>query len=130
MRLIAVFSLLFAAASFPTREVLSWHEWKRAHTVSYEDPEEDMRRRAIYRANVEIIIAHNSNREKSYTMGVNRFSALSPAEFANLFRLMPPAPPSERHIAYLEPAVAGTSDAIDWRTKGAVTPVKDQGGCG
>ena len=131
MRRLTIFScLLWAATSSPTDEVLSWSEWKRVHTVTYEDPEEDLRRQAIYRANVETIVAHNSNPDKSYTMGVNRFSALTPVEFSDLFRPLPPMPPSERHDAYLEVPAAGASDAIDWRTKGAVTPVKDQGGCG
>jgi C1A family cysteine protease len=107
--------------------VVGWDEWKSLYGVSY-DAQEEASRRGIYFTNLEAIHAHNSKNTSSYTMGVNKFSALSPAEFAQRFlHSMPVLSASERRDEVLP---IHAQDEIDWRTKGAVTPVKDQGGCG
>lgn len=124
--------LLVATASVALSASPSFEEWKRAHRKSYASPAEEARRRAIFEGHVATIDAHNA-KKKSWSMATNKFSDLSAEEFAarrpnRLF----PMPASARRDAWLEPthATDGMSDAIDWRTKGAVTPVKDQGGCG
>lgn len=83
-----------------------------------------------FKANVETIRLHNTLSNESYTMGINEFADLSFEEF------------KAKHYGYnqinrdydrkLNEVVleAPTADAVDWRTKGAVTPIKDQGQCG
>ena len=52
--------------------------WKQKFGHSW-SPEEDTYRKIIYNKNIEIIQRHNSNSSKSYTMGVNQFTALTDA---------------------------------------------------
>jgi len=77
---------------------------------------------------LELIDAHN-NGSSGWKMGVNQFADLSPAEFKAYLGLRP------RDNSYIRSQnVAVLADVpvndIDWTSKGAVTPVKDQAQCG
>jgi hypothetical protein len=90
--------------------------------------EEVFDRYNTFKANLELINAHN-NGSSSWKMGINQFADLSPAEFKAFLGLKP------RDNAYIrsqnvEPFVPAASNDIDWVSKGAVTPVKDQAQCG
>ena len=120
-----MFALIISVAlSLP--ETLPWAEWKRAFDKRYATPAEEATRRLAYEANVKLIEAHN-NRDPppSYAMGVNSRSDLSAEEFR-----LRPMPPTQEHRDLWREGGENDKATIDWRTKGAVTPVKDQGGCG
>lgn len=89
-------------------------------------------RQAIYDANMAKYEAHNADATQTFTMGPNQFSDLTLEEFQALpirgFKKMESSglPKLGSHQHSGKPAV----DSIDWVTKGAVTPVKNQGQCG
>jgi len=67
--------------------------------------------------------------------GLTKFSAVSRAEFASHlgYKRRDGANPLESNDAIAAAGIDGSWQApakMDWRTEGAVTPVKDQGGCG
>jgi len=92
--------------------------------------EEFFARYNTFKSWVDFVGAHNAA-NASWTAGLNQFSDLTPAEFqakmlsglATTAMDLVTLPESEEN-AELPP-----SD-IDWRSKGAVTPVKNQGQCG
>jgi len=96
-------------------------------------PEEFFRRFSIFKFNVDFIFNHNSG-NSTYECGVNQFSDLTSAEFKAIYLGFKPelADSSSKVISLRDleavPIEAGAS--IDWTTKGAVTPVKNQGNCG
>jgi len=63
----------------------------------------------------------------TYTVGVNQFADLSVEEWAAIRQRSAFNRTTPYNIQALPEAQA---DAVDWRTKGAVTPVKNQGQCG
>jgi len=81
-----------------------------------------------FKANLDLINAHN-NGSSSWKMGINQFADLTPAEFKAYLGLKPR---DNSYIRSVNVAVLADSPSndIDWVSKGAVTPVKDQAQCG
>jgi len=97
---------------------------------SYKSVEEFTARFNIFMANMERVTALNSDGRNVY--GVTKFSDLTPEEFKATYlgfkpTLPLPKAPIRYHVNYRGRNATGS---IDWRTKGAVTPVKDQEQCG
>merc|ERR1712046_104869 len=80
----------------------------------------------------EMMTAHNADESQTFKMGVNQFSDLTLEEFQALpIRGLATGKYSElpKVGTHVNSGKAAPS-SIDWSTKGAVTPVKDQGQCG
>jgi C1A family cysteine protease len=124
--MLATVFALFNATGSP-----SFAEWVYANQRSYTTTEELVYRRNIYQQNVERIEVHNAQPNKTWTMAVNKFADLTAEEFGARFtgglRKMP-SRQSTNHTASLRGTALPTS--VDWSTKGAVTPVKNQQQCG
>jgi C1A family cysteine protease len=74
------------------------------------------------------INAQNANKNNTYKAGLNQFSDMSVDEF-KLRVLMIKKVPKNMQSTYVAPSTP-VAASIDWRTRGAVTGVKDQGQCG
>ncbi|KAF8007760.1 hypothetical protein BT93_K1683 [Corymbia citriodora subsp. variegata] len=103
-------------------------QWMARYGRVYKDVEERRSRFEIFKANVQRIESFNQGSGKPYKLGVNRFADLTNGEFKarNLFT---------SHMCFTEAASfkygnTAMPSSIDWRKKGAVTPVKNQGQCG
>jgi len=105
--------------------------WKTAHAKQYVSADEEVLRQAIFEANLARVNAHNA-KGLPWTMGMNEFGDLTPAEFAAA-RIGGYVP---RKLRGSNSQTVGAGDvsvlpaSVDWTSKGAVTPVKNQGQCG
>jgi len=97
-------------------------------------PEELFRRFDIFKANMDFVDEHNSNTHKTYEVELNKFADLTKTEYKAFYLGFKPelmTPSEQDKIQTLDTLPrAYPSGALDWTTKGAVTPVKDQGQCG
>jgi C1A family cysteine protease len=94
----------------------------------YESTSELFKRYAIFKAKVDEINAHNSNNAFTFELGVNEHSDLTWEEFSAIYLGFEPSMPDYSPV-WVAPNDTRPMD-IDWRTKGGVTDIKNQGSCG
>nr|AAK48495.1 putative cysteine protease [Ipomoea batatas] len=118
-------------------EVMALYEsWLVEHGKSYNGlgGEKD-KRFEIFKDNLRYIDEQNSRGDRSYKLGLNRFADLTNEEYRSTY--LGAKTDARRRIAktksdrrYAPKAGGSLPDSIDWREKGAVAEVKDQGSCG
>ncbi|WVZ04317.1 hypothetical protein V8G54_025123 [Vigna mungo] len=104
-------------------------QWMLRYGRVYEDATEKEKRFQIFKDNVEFIDSSNAAGNKPYQLGVNHFADLTLEEFKALRKGLK-SPREFRTTPFKYEHVTAIPQAIDWRTEGAVTPVKNQGDCG
>jgi cathepsin H len=108
----------------------TFEEWRKQYNREYASGAEYERRSEIFARNLDYIERFNSE-PRSYKLGVNKFMDLSFEEFDAIY-LSAPQDCSATHGGFggRVPINKAPPPAIDWRDKGVVTPVKNQGSCG
>ncbi|PIA27430.1 hypothetical protein AQUCO_07800047v1 [Aquilegia coerulea] len=107
------------------------HEnWMKNYGRTYKDTAERQMRFKIFKANVEFIDTFNKNGERSYVLGVNGFADQTNEEFIASRNGLKKASKSKSSSSFRYENVTAVPSTMDWRKKGAVTPIKDQGQCG
>lgn len=107
----------------------SFEQWMTLHGRVYSGASEKERRFEIYKENVQRIESSNKAGNRSYMLSVNKFADQTNEEFTaarNGYRGLC----SSTKATFRYENVSAVPSSIDWRKKGAVTPIKDQGQCG
>jgi len=103
----------------------SFISWMRSTNQIYSGDEYQLRF-GIFQANQRYVSSHNKGKH-SWTLALNKFSAMTPAEYRALLGVRGSV--SESNYVPAQSSVKAP-DALDWRDKGVVNPIKDQGQCG
>ena len=104
------------------------------HGRLYKDAEEKGRRYKIFKNNFEYIETFNNGVDRGYKLAINKFADLTNDEFRGMYagykgRNSELLSTSEA-TSFRSEELTDVPPSMDWREKGAVTPVKDQGQCG
>ncbi|XP_031257871.1 senescence-specific cysteine protease SAG12-like [Pistacia vera] len=115
--------------------VLQRHqEWMAQHGRVYKDAQEKERRYNIFKNNLEYIENFNNDVDRGYKLAINKFADLTNEEFRGLYtgykRKTSKAVTTSKDTSFTHVNLTAVPASLDWRKKGAVNPVKDQGRCG
>lgn len=105
-----------------------WQTWKLQHQKNYHDIYEEKVRYSIWQDNTRFIEEFNA-KDRRTRLAMNHFGDMTNTEFRRMmngYRMRNTSAGS----SFLKPLNFKAPDVVDWRTKGYVTPVKNQGECG
>ena len=107
----------------------SWHIWKGIHEKTYVNMEQEKFRYQIWQNNLRLITKHNL-KNNGVTLKMNHFGDLTNMEFRHMMNGYVPFYGNRTGSTFLAASNVEAPTTVDWRTKGYVTPVKNQGQCG
>jgi KDEL-tailed cysteine endopeptidase len=123
--------LSLASLSAATLEWSKFEQFVERFHKKYESLVEMESRFQVFRANLQHIFEHNADTRNNFTLGVNQFADLTPSEFESQYiGGFTQVEKSGDCAVFSASKSEVVPAAVDWRTKGVVTPVKDQGQCG
>jgi len=129
MHLVFLFALVAASYARPSEDS-AWAAYKRKFEKVYTTVEEEGERYQQWLKNMDLVKQHNAEFSNTYTIGINQFSDMSDEEFSAVM-LSSLRVPTEKHTGHIYMSKNITvANTVDWRDKGYVTDVKNQGQCG
>ncbi|XP_055303331.1 procathepsin L-like [Sitodiplosis mosellana] len=136
-RLVMFISVLVVSDATLMSDVHDWNSFKAEHSKHYDSLADEIHHFRIFVEHKHQIDEHNLHYENGiahFKMGLNKYSDLRPEDFIDMMNGIKAGTnvidEDEESIPFAGPTDVNLPKSVDWRTKGAVTGVKDQGFCG
>ena len=133
LTVIALWASHAASRTLTDTSTMEKHEqWMAEYGRVYKDAAEKEQRSKTFQANVELIESFNAAGNHKYKLGINQFADLTNEEFTAMYTGFKPSQASSGMAtkSFKYESATAVPASMDWRAKGAVTPIKDQGQCG
>lgn len=107
-------------------------QWMATYGRVYVNDAERETRFSIFKSNLEFVESFNKGGNKTYKLAINEFADMTNEEFRAYWDGYKISSDSRlyRKLPFKYENVTAIPSDIDWRKRGAVTPVKNQGKCG
>jgi len=124
-------SMLLHDGIRPDQDLIAFKTWMARHGKTYTTETEFAYRLNVYKKNAVYVAEHNARHAaglETFDLEMNLFADMEINEFADKYTM--------RNFQATTKCTGGQAptnslpDAVDWSTKGAVTPIKNQGQCG
>ena len=116
---------LIASAFFQDHEEKAFIQWMRNNNQVYTGDEYQIRF-GIFLANNKLVKEHNSI-NGGYSVSLNKYATMTPSEYKALLGFKPI---TQKRKVYASTKISNKVESVDWRNKGVVNDIKDQGNCG
>jgi len=128
----------FALLDQDNLTALNFDQYMAEFGKQYDSFAERARHEQIFYRTLNDIVVHNADPTQLYKRGVNQFTDMSETEFATFNGYNMAEALENKKLRKAAPAevlqrmkpVSELPDSVDWRTKGIISPVKNQGACG
>jgi len=121
--LLAVLVAVYGEISIQDQSL--FQSWTKTHNKVYQSAEESAYRLSVFAKNAEFVRNWDPI-ARGFSVGLNVFADLTNEEFRATFNGMNISKVPGPNVLH----VGGLPSSVDWRTKGAVTGIKNQGQCG
>merc|ERR1712179_630612 len=125
---IMIFALFMCVAVAMAKDQ-AWEDYKLEYNKQYNAEEEPIRH-ANWNKQVAEVELHNALYGEDFTLAVNEMSDLSEEEYDQIYLQGLRVPEKSDADSLWTPSNEPIPNAVDWRSQGMVTPIKNQGQCG
>jgi cathepsin L len=136
MKFLIVLALVYSASAVRLPEDVidrEFNRFQREFGRQYNGVNEESYRRMIFEENINKIVGHNleaDNGRRSFRLAVNQFTDMTNDEFRQTVNGYKPELRLRRNTTVFTGTLNDVPATVDWRTKGVVTPIKNQEQCG
>nr|CBY80149.1 silicatein yellow variant [Tethya aurantium] len=110
-----------------------WQLWKNQHSKSYQTELEELEKHLVWLSNKKYIELHNANADTfGFSLAMNHLGDMTDYEYQEKYLTYQNSNSKSGNYTKVfqrEPWMTDP-ETVDWRTKGAVTNIKNQGDCG